>query len=654
MKPKAKRTSSSGKSARLGRKITKPGKAIKRASAPFRPALKPAIVALAPMVSPALIPAKSGERELTVQLHQLETAQLVRRESEDELAYIFKHVFTQEAAYESLLHQQRRVIHRQVAETFEQMNLDRLDEYAALLALHYEQAGDNAKTLEYSVRAGDAAERTYAHAEAIAQYTRALQVALHSGAATAALARIFVQRGRAFELAGNYENALANYEEMEQQGRTRGDRSLELQARLYRSTVYVVGGTVTDFTKANALAEDALQLARDLGDKPAEAKAFWNLLLANRFGNHGIVRAIEYGEQSVAIARESALSEQLAYALHDLGLAYTAMKQHDRALAVLNEAIPLWRAFDNRPLLTDSMSSIGGVYYSLAQFETARRYAAEAYTLNDAIGNAYGLVSDAGLLAGIHAELGQLQIAQKFIDECQGYARQVGAMLITTMLRVEAAPVFSEFGAWELAQTFAQDALGFYKVAMPSQSAPAVTALASIRLAQGDLAAADRMMAQVPRASYDEYVQWYPLGTAPEALLTLLTEMSLAHGDTEEAARLAGELLSGVERTQTRLRLPAALSLKATVLRAQNRLDEARALLVQARAEAMAVGKRRHLWTILIALSEVETALGHAEAAQTARAQAREVIEYIAVHMPEDVRGSFVSLPAVRQILASA
>jgi tetratricopeptide (TPR) repeat protein len=600
------------------------------------------------------IRANDSRRDLAAQLHQLETAQLVRRESEEELVYIFKHVFTQEAAYGSLLHQQRRVIHRQVAETFERMNRDRLDEYAALLALHYEQAGDNAKTLEYSVRAGDAAARTYAHAEAIAQYTRALQVALHSDAAAAMLARIFVQRGRAFELASDYKHALANYEEMEQQARKRGDRSLELQARLCRATVYVVGGTVTDFAQAHALAEDALQLARDLGDKPAEAKAYWNLLIANRFGNQGIIRAIEYGEQSAAIARKAGLNEQLAFALHDLGLAYLAMKQYDRALANLNEAIPLWRALDNQPLLTDAMSSIGAIHYSSAELDQARRYAEDAYALNYAIGNAYGLVSDTGLLAGVHIELGQLKQAQEFFAECEGYGRQAGAMFITALLRIEAATFYGEVGAWERAQTLAQHALGFFEAAMPSQRARAVTVLAGIRLAQGDFAGADTMMIDVPRAMYDDYVQWYSVGTTPEALLMLLSEMALAHGDVAAAARLADDLLSGVERTQTRLRLPAALNLKAKVLRVQNRLDEARAHLIRARAEALAIGKRRHLWTILVALSEVETELGHAEASQAARAQAREVIEYIAAHMPEDSRHSFVSLAAVRQILASA
>ncbi|MCL4487518.1 MAG: hypothetical protein M1570_05250, partial [Chloroflexi bacterium] len=90
------------------------------------------------------VPGKASRERLDAQLARLETAQLVRRDGDDELAYTFKHVFTQEAAYGSLLNQKRRAIHRQVAETYEQMFPDHLDEHAAFLAHHYSSAGDGA------------------------------------------------------------------------------------------------------------------------------------------------------------------------------------------------------------------------------------------------------------------------------------------------------------------------------------------------------------------------------------------------------------------------------------------------------------------------------------------------------------------------------
>jgi hypothetical protein len=112
--------------------------------------------------------------QLTDQLAQLESAELVRRLPEGDRAYFFKHALTQESAYESLLLKQRREIHRRVADAYEQLYPMHLDEHAALLAHHYSQAGDNAKTFIYAVRAGDAAALVFAYAEADAHYTQAL------------------------------------------------------------------------------------------------------------------------------------------------------------------------------------------------------------------------------------------------------------------------------------------------------------------------------------------------------------------------------------------------------------------------------------------------------------------------------------------------
>ena len=112
---------------------------------------------------------------LIQQLAQLEAAQLVRRAQDDELAYQFKHALTQDSAYASLLKSQRSALHRRAAQAYEELYTDQLDEFAALLAHHYAEAGDDAKTLEYATRAGDAAAQRFANPEARGYYAQALE-----------------------------------------------------------------------------------------------------------------------------------------------------------------------------------------------------------------------------------------------------------------------------------------------------------------------------------------------------------------------------------------------------------------------------------------------------------------------------------------------
>ncbi len=113
-------------------------------------------------------------KQLSASLAELETAQLVRRLPEEDLAYLFKHALTQDSAYESLLVKKRREIHRRVAEAYEVIYAERLDEFAALLARHFAQAGDDEKTVEYAIRAGSQAMALYAYPEARGFYALAL------------------------------------------------------------------------------------------------------------------------------------------------------------------------------------------------------------------------------------------------------------------------------------------------------------------------------------------------------------------------------------------------------------------------------------------------------------------------------------------------
>jgi predicted ATPase len=84
---------------------------------------------------------------LDTQLTQLENSQLVRRLTDAELAYLFKHGLIRDTAYASLLRTDRKRLHLQVARSYETLFGERgMDEHAAILAQHYAEAGDDAKT----------------------------------------------------------------------------------------------------------------------------------------------------------------------------------------------------------------------------------------------------------------------------------------------------------------------------------------------------------------------------------------------------------------------------------------------------------------------------------------------------------------------------
>lgn len=102
----------------------------------------------------------------------VESGLVIPPEADAGRLYAFKHVLVQEAAYDSLLREQRRSIHRRIADTLARRSADE----PALLAFHWERAGDLERALECRCRAAVSFAARFGLWEAMSQYWRALDL----------------------------------------------------------------------------------------------------------------------------------------------------------------------------------------------------------------------------------------------------------------------------------------------------------------------------------------------------------------------------------------------------------------------------------------------------------------------------------------------
>jgi len=117
--------------------------------------------------------------DMDSRLEYLEDIQLIReRKRMEELEYLFKHALAQEVAYDSILVQKRKEMHRSVAGSIEKVFNQRLHEFYGMLAFHYSQAEDLDKTEEYLIKAGEESLKASASAEALNYYQQALELYL--------------------------------------------------------------------------------------------------------------------------------------------------------------------------------------------------------------------------------------------------------------------------------------------------------------------------------------------------------------------------------------------------------------------------------------------------------------------------------------------
>jgi class 3 adenylate cyclase/tetratricopeptide (TPR) repeat protein len=98
--------------------------------------------------------AELPDSDLAGALRQLVTAEFIYEEAlYPEAEYAFKHPLTQEVAYHSQLGARRARVHAAAARVIEEVYAESLDEQAALLAHHWEQAGEALQAARWNARA---------------------------------------------------------------------------------------------------------------------------------------------------------------------------------------------------------------------------------------------------------------------------------------------------------------------------------------------------------------------------------------------------------------------------------------------------------------------------------------------------------------------
>jgi len=90
-------------------------------------------------------------------------------------AYTFKHVLTQEVAYQSLVRRERQRYHAHIAQVLEAQFPEVAESQPERLAYHYTEADRGAQAIPYWQRAGQRAVERSANHEAVSHFTKGLE-----------------------------------------------------------------------------------------------------------------------------------------------------------------------------------------------------------------------------------------------------------------------------------------------------------------------------------------------------------------------------------------------------------------------------------------------------------------------------------------------
>jgi tetratricopeptide (TPR) repeat protein len=559
--------------------------------------------------------------------------------------YRFSHSLFQRYLYSTLDPVERVHLHEAVGNALELLYQGRTEVIAVRLARHFEEAGLLNKAMRYRQQAGDAALRVYANPEAVAQYSRAVRLARRIDASSDPLTALYARLGRASELNSEYGRALATYEEMEELARQRDDRSMELTSLVPQLALHAEPTEVHDPQVGRALGERALSMARELKDWRAETEILWGLSVANFFANRP-AEAIDRGERSLALARELGLREQAARTLNDLGCPiYLYSGRVSQAIEALQEASDLWDELGNRRMLASSLAGLSTAHMYGGEYERVIALSERALEISRSNKDLWEQSKSLWALGEVYRQRGEYDRAIEAAKESIRLGESGAFISSQTHTRARLALAYADLGALNRAFALIEVALRVAEGHKYTVDLPFIWGiLACLHIAAGRLPEATHMIEAAKRDPYREswVVFHFPVMIAE-------VKLALREEDLDRAAAAADDLVSQLRRYGIRSYLPEALYLAGKAPLGLGRDDAAYGRLVEARAEAEALGARRTLWRVLDALSRLEDDPSRSQALRQA---AREVIRYMVAHIDQDdLRASFLSLPDVRAAL---
>jgi tetratricopeptide (TPR) repeat protein len=546
-------------------------------------------------------------------LQELKTIELIYEKSRfPELAYMFKHALTRDVAYNSLLEQRRRELHRLIGQAIEVLYADRLAEQYEVLAYHFARGEEWAKALDYLCKAAEKAAQAFANREAVALYDQALEVVGHLGQA------VDVQTVMAIHQA--------------------------------RANLYFV---LSDFKCSQVEGERLLALARQAQDRGKEAIALAGMGLASAWG-HDFDRGLAEVHQAIVIAREIEAKPVLAGGYFTTGFVHAITGRLDAAREEIDLAITISRSGGDvvhqafALMFAGQLKNWRGEYAEALPLQAEALWIAREHTL--LVPLLFGFFNSGLALIG----RGDYDEALARFEEGLALSEKVGDEKYRHRLLNSLGWLASECGDLDRAIDLnSRGAEGARKRDDHETIANAELNLADIFLAQGDLTLAQEFLDGVYRLAHDPATSDWMKWRYSTHLFVSLGELWLARGDLAKAQEFADQCLDIATRTNSRKYVVRGQRLRGEIALAQRQWDDAEVWLRQALLLARSVGNPPQLWKTYLAMGRLHTETKRLELARASYQGARDVIYRIKVTLQNlDLLRSLEQSPLTQEIYA--
>jgi predicted ATPase/DNA-binding CsgD family transcriptional regulator len=320
----------------------------------------------------------------------------------------------------------------------------------------------------------------------------------------------------------------------------------------------------SDYLAAQALVQEALAVAKEVGDVRGQGRSLFILGICALFiREEGPPAALPYFQQSTAFARQADDAWCLVCAL--AGIAWVRNIQGDptHARSLLAECLSVARKAQDKEALATSVHLLGLVAFRQGDLVTAEIVLTEAATLARTLGDVRLTAETVHSLGDVALRQNDLPRAQRLFDESLALARTIGTRSATVGAFCSLGEVARRRRDFTTARSYFTEAISI-GWQLGGTCAPALVGLSQVSVALGDPWAAEALLDQALASTTkaDERAEaLHQLGTLCRARGDLARARSLH----DEAFRLWGELRDPLGMAQSLERFGGIAALEGSL-----------------------------------------------------------------------------------------
>ncbi len=319
-------------------------------------------------------------------------------------SYDFHHDLIREAVNLLLSNVRRRLLHKRVAQALDPTAK------AAILAYHWQQAGDAAQEVIFATQAGEAAAKTFAFDEAINYLSRAKELTPDPAQKiqlSCRIAEIHIMAANWTEAETILQAAQASLTETAD---SQQRQILEMQVKTQLGIIWTWKGA---WQNAETTLRDALIIADEntiLTEKARIQGYIGQIMTRKGLQEEALIWLSNAYETSKSAGDKFGMARNIG----SKGIVYWWMEQHDQAMTCFQEALTLSTEINEIPDMSAWLGNMGMVQNSLKNFSEALSYHNQALAIN----RKFGIQNQTGIslsnIGNIHREMGEFSTALQF------------------------------------------------------------------------------------------------------------------------------------------------------------------------------------------------------------------------------------------------